>query len=138
MHAGHHLASDGPETPKPGTDLALCKGQTVHGYVRSVKPAKSKGAGVFVSLSDTVVGRLQLRNLADTYIKDPVKEFPEGKHITARVLMARDGLVELTCKTAKPEMAKQDLKDFSLGQVCECACVWIFAILFPETVTIFC
>ena len=82
-----------------------------------------------------MVRRLQLRNLADTYVEDPVKEFPEGKHITARVLMARDGLIELTCKTAKPESAKQDLKDFSLGQVCERACVCICSTYVPEIET---
>lgn len=118
MFSGHTAATDGPETPIAGVEQTLRKGQIVHGYVRSVKPAKSKGAGVFVSLSDSVAGRIQLRNLADTYIEDPSKEFAEGKHISARVLMARDGLVELTCKTAKPDTRKPDLADFSLGQVC--------------------
>lgn len=112
---GQGAVPDGPELSSPLAKLQ--KGQIVHGYVRSVKPAKSKGAGVYVSLSESTVGRIQLRNLADGYIADPVKEFPEGKHVSARVVMARDGLVELTCKAPKLDTQKQDLKDFSLGQV---------------------
>lgn len=95
------------------------KGDRVHGYVRRVNPAKTNGPGVYVTLSDTQVGRIQLRYLSDDYIKDPVKEFPDGKRIMARVLSCEHGRVELTRKTQQGpiESTKQNLDDFELGQV---------------------
>ena len=116
--SGHTVEPEGPDTPKLGDETSFRKGQTVHGYVRSVQPAKSKGAGLYVSLADDVVARIQLRNLSDTYVEDPVKSFPEGMHISARVIKSQDGRIEMTCKTAKPSGNIQGLEDFSLGQVC--------------------
>lgn len=91
----------------------------MHGYVRRVIPAKGKGPGVYLTLSHTQVGRIQLRNLADKFVEDPVKEFPEGKLVAARVLSAEGKRLELTCKAEKPTAAaaRQNLDSFSLGQV---------------------
>lgn len=104
--------------PGFGPPVSVEKGEDVHGYVRRVNPAKSNGPGVYVTLSDTQVGRIQLRYLSDDYVKDPVKDFPEGKRITARVLSSENGRVELTRKTQKApiESTKQNLEDFELGQ----------------------
>lgn len=75
---------------------------------------------MYITLSHTQVGRIQLRNLADKYVEDPVKEFPEGKLVSARVLSAQGQHVELSCKAAQqqPTTAQQNLESFSLGQVC--------------------
>lgn len=102
----------------------------MHGYVRKVTPAKGKGPGVYLTLSHTQSGRIQLRNLADKFVEDPVTEFPEGKLVAARVLSAEGQRVELTCKAEKrePTAARQKLDSFALGQVC-CR-VLIFVVVF--------
>jgi RecJ-like exonuclease len=56
--------------------------------------------GVFVALSPTVTGRVQIANLSDLFIKDFRAAFPPGTRVRARVLSvdAKSGRVELTLK----------------------------------------
>ena len=118
MHAGHACKAIGPCTPKATDTVTVAKGETIHGYVRKVTPAKGKGPGVYLTLSHAQVGRIQLRNLADKFVDDPVAEFPEGKLVSARVLSSEGKHVELTCKSERQAVkAQQNLDGYTLGQV---------------------
>lgn len=68
-------------------------GAQVHGYVINSGPK-----GVFVAVSRTVTGRIQLRHLSEKkLVKEEVaKRFPVGKLVTAFVLSTSDQGVELS------------------------------------------
>ena len=68
-------------------------GDIVQGFVKRV----SKN-GAFIRLSRQVEARVLLRDLADTFLKDPETQFPIGTLVAGRVLRVKDGRVELTLK----------------------------------------
>ena len=108
---------DGPETPAAAATVALAKGDFAHGYVRSAQPS-GKGAGVFVSLSSSQTARVELRMLSDDFVDDPVAAFPEGKHVSGRVIAADAGRVQLSLKTVQGGAgAWKTLASLEVGQV---------------------
>ena len=67
--------------------------------MRSAQPP-GKGAGVFVELSPGQAARVQLRNLSDEFVDDPVSAFPAGKHVSGHVVGAAGGKIEMSLKAA--------------------------------------
>ncbi|XP_022096574.1 protein RRP5 homolog [Acanthaster planci] len=59
----------------------LSVGDVVKGYVKNFTKV-----GVFVSLSRKLQGRIQLKNLSVSYIKEPEALFPKGRLLTVKVL----------------------------------------------------
>lgn len=122
--AGHAQPVDGPETPNAGAQVALSKGDFVHGYVKSAQ-ASGKRAGVFITLSSRQTARVQLRMLADEFVDDPVAAFPEGKHVSGRVVEVAGERVEMSLKTVQTGTGTwQTLNSLEVGQVrLLCCCV---------------
>eukprot|EP01127_Copromyxa_protea_P015153 TRINITY_DN4315_c0_g1_i2.p1 TRINITY_DN4315_c0_g1~~TRINITY_DN4315_c0_g1_i2.p1 ORF type:complete len:1841 (+),score=598.44 TRINITY_DN4315_c0_g1_i2:315-5837(+) len=73
-------------------------GSIVSGFVRNTD-AKT----CWISLPNLSVGRIFVRNLADTYIKNPAKKFPVGKRVTGTVLSVdpETNLVDVTLKRSE-------------------------------------
>ena len=95
-------------------------GQKFQGYVRRI--AKQ---GCFVSLSRVVVGRVILRELSDSFVSDPAKEFPAGKLVSGVVINvdAKEGKIELSMKTKGGGASGNNNTDFDaleVGQKLKC------------------
>ena len=95
-------------------------GQKFQGYVRRI--AKQ---GCFISLSREVVGRVILRELSDSFISDPAKDFPAGKLVSGVVLNvdAKEGKIDLSMKTKGGGSSGNDNTDFDaleVGQKLKC------------------
>ncbi|XP_033633254.1 protein RRP5 homolog [Asterias rubens] len=71
----------------------LAVGDIVKGYVSSCTKV-----GVFVSLSRKVFGRIQMKNLSESFVKDPGPLFPTGMLLTVAVLSVnkKSGKIELS------------------------------------------
>lgn len=67
----------------------------VQGYVKAISER-----GCFVTLSRHVDARVMLCNLSDSFVKEPLKDFPPGKLVTGRILQVdpASGLVSMTLK----------------------------------------
>ncbi|XP_057307002.1 protein RRP5 homolog [Hydractinia symbiolongicarpus] len=57
------------------------EGDVLRGYVKSCSKV-----GVFVSLSHSIVGRVQIKNLSQYFVKDFASLFPVGKLVKAKIL----------------------------------------------------
>ena len=59
----------------------LHEGQVLRGFV-----VNCQDVGAFVSLGVSVVGRAQMHNLSDYFIKNTASAFHAGKLVTAKIL----------------------------------------------------
>eukprot|EP01147_Barroeca_monosierra_P000265 gene265-3640_t len=89
-----------PDTPEENYDGSVMStkevsiGAVYNGYIVNVTDN-----GVFVALSRTVVGRVQITNLSDLFIKNFAKVFAAGHLVRCRVLdVTAEGKIELTLK----------------------------------------
>eukprot|EP01052_Picozoa_sp_SAG31_P017910 SAG31_NODE_1247_length_9127_cov_2.629929_3_plen_1785_part_00 len=96
----------------------LQPGQTVKGYIRSIS-----SVGCFINLSRAVVGRVVLRELSNSYVKDVEKEFPIGKLVTGQIMSVNSETrkIEISLKAAAAAKAEKfKFEDLALGQVVKC------------------
>eukprot|EP00250_Pteridium_aquilinum_P021384 c25103_g1_i1 orf=322-6036(-) len=72
-------------------------GMEVQGFVKSVIKK-----GCFVTLSRQIDARIQLSNLSETFIDDPVSLFPVGKLVKGRIVSLEplSGFVEMSLRTS--------------------------------------
>lgn len=59
----------------------LKEGDILRGYVKSCSKV-----GVFVSLSQSIVGRVQIKNLSQFFVKNYIDMFPVGRLVKAKIL----------------------------------------------------
>lgn len=69
------------------------EGEVVKGYIKNISDG-----GVFVELSRTVVGRVQISQLSDSYLKDWKKHFKIGQIVNGIVISKKNGRIELSLK----------------------------------------
>ncbi len=78
--------------------------------------------GCFLRYSGSVSGRALLKDLSDTYVVQPSKEFPMGKLVTGKVISV-DHLLGTVQMSLKPSVlvndakAKEEIKELHLGDV---------------------
>ena len=98
-------------------------GDMVQGYV--VETVK---VGCFVRLSPSVVGRVMITNLSDSFIKHTDKVFYPTKLVTGKILTIdkETGRIELTLKNSMVKEGKRGSKDamvtfknIEIGQILE-------------------
>ena len=94
------------------------QGSIVKGYVVGVN-----SNGCFVRLSRKTTGRIMLKNLADTYVKDPRSSFPIGRLVAGKITSVGDGKVELSLKQStvlgRESKTHADADDVRPGEVVE-------------------
>ena len=95
-------------------------GQKFQGYVRRI--AKQ---GCFVSLGRASVGRVILRELSDSFVSDPAKDFPAGKLVSGVVINvdSKAGKVDLSLKkkgAGSSGQADSDFEALEVGQKLKC------------------
>jgi rRNA biogenesis protein RRP5 len=90
-----HLSGSGDSAAIEVKDFK--QGQRVHGYVRSISKQ-----GCFVNLTRSLVGRVILRELSDSFVADLTGQFPVGKLVSATVtnVSLDSGKVDLSLKSS--------------------------------------
>lgn len=104
---------------EPGIASAadVSDGDVVKGYIKNVSDA-----GVFVELGRTVVGRVQISQLSDLYLKDWKKHFKAGQIVEGKVISKKGTRIELSLKqsTVSGKAAAQPgLDSLEVGSIME-------------------
>eukprot|EP00963_Diacronema_lutheri_P007157 scaffold626_cov337-Pavlova_lutheri.AAC.42 len=104
--------------PELSTPDSLSVGQFVRGYVKSIS---SKGC--FVTIARGMDAFVQLKNLADTFVVDPLHVFPPGTLVKGTVIkvLPDKNQVEISLRPSQGGHAGErgSLSDFQEGEVVE-------------------
>lgn len=71
-------------------------GDVVRGFVSNVS-----NGGVFVALNRTISGRIQIKEISDTYVRDWKQYFKVGQVVKAKVLSKQDDRIELSVRPSQ-------------------------------------
>lgn len=99
-----------PWPPKNAAVENVTAGEVVKGFVSNVAEH-----GVFVSLGPKLVGRVQIAQLSDAYLKDWRKLVKEGDAVTAKVLKVENGRIELSLKQSVVT-GRKPVEQLAVGQ----------------------
>lgn len=99
-----------PWPPKYPPVENVSAGQTIKGFVSNVAEY-----GVFVSLGPNLVGRVQISQLSDAYLKDWRSFVSEGDVVTAKVISVDNGRIELSLKQSVIT-GRKPVEQVSVGQ----------------------
>lgn len=112
------LEQDPVSDPELSSLDSLSTGQSVRGFVKSIS---SKGC--FVTIGRGVDAFVQLKNLSDTFIVDPLHVFPPGTLVKGSIikLVPEKNQVELSLRPSQGGSTgeKGSLSDFKEGEIVE-------------------
>jgi rRNA biogenesis protein RRP5 len=73
-------------------------GEVIRGFVKNVSDK-----GLFIGLGGEVTALVQIRNLADAYLKEWKDHFQFGQLVKGRIISNNDGRIEMTLKASQVE-----------------------------------
>ncbi|PRT55296.1 rRNA biogenesis protein rrp5 [Wickerhamiella sorbophila] len=81
------------DTPSLEDSSEVNEGDLLQGYIKNISDG-----GVFIELARNVVGRVQISQLSDSYLKDWKKHFKIGQIVKGKVISKKNGRIELSLK----------------------------------------